>query len=149
MTSCYVDADLIPDLVIGTRVSSVAGNIQYWRGNGSGSFTLAGTFAAPGPVLSIAAADMGGTAKTDIIFGYRDNESAFSGGVRILFLDLNALPPGADDPAGSTQNFMAPSIAVANFNYRINNTTPGPYYPDLAVALKPTASTGKLLVFVR
>ena len=91
----------------------------------------------------------GGNSKSDIVFGFRDNETAYTGGVRILYLDLNALPPGAADPAGSTQDYMAPSIAIANLNYRINNTTAGPYYPDLAVALKTSATTGTLLVFIR
>jgi hypothetical protein len=40
-------------------------------------------------------------------------------------------------------------VVSANFNFRLNNTTPGPYYADLAVAQKPTVSTGALLVYIR
>jgi hypothetical protein len=149
LATTFVDADLLPDLVVGTRITSITGNVQYWRGNGGGSFVLAGAFTAPGPVLSLAIADMGGSSKQDIVFGFRTDEALFTGGVRILYLDLGTLPAGAVDPADGTQNYMTPSLAVANFNYRINNTTPGPYYSDLAVAMKPTAATGNLLIFVR
>ena len=149
LTACDVNADGIMDLIVGTRISSVAGDIQLWRGLGSGTFVLTQTFTAPGPVLCLTAADLGAAARNDIIFGYRDNESGFSGGVRILYTDLGVLPSIADDPAGGTSSYMTTSVISANFNYRLNNTTPGPYYADLAVAQKPTATTGNLLVFIR
>ena len=115
----------------------------------AGNFALVGTFVAPGPVLSVCAADLGGTSRNDIIFGYRTNESVYSGGVRILFTDLGALPFGAVDPAGGTSDYMTTSVVSANFNFRLNNTTPGPYYADLAVAQKTSATQGALLVFIR
>jgi prepilin-type N-terminal cleavage/methylation domain-containing protein len=149
LTACDVNADGIMDIIVGTRISSVAGDIQWWRGSGSGNFTLVQTFAAPGPVLCLTAADLGAAARNDIIFGFRDNESGFSGGVRILYTDLGVLPFAAIDPAGGTSSYMTTSVISANFNYRLNNTTPGPYYADLAVAQKPTATTGNLLVFIR
>jgi hypothetical protein len=144
-----VDGDGLLDMVIGTRLSSVAGNLQWWRGLGSGNFALAGTFTAPGPVLTVCAADLGGTSRNDIIFGFRTNESGYAGGVRILFTDLGAIPMSAVDPAGGTSDYMTTSVISANFNFRLNNTTPGPYYADLAVAQKPTVSTGALLVYIR
>ena len=144
-----VDGDAVTDMVIGTRLSSVAGNLQWWRGTGSGNFYLAGTFVAPGPVLTVCAADLGGTSRNDIIFGFRTNESSYSGGVRILFTDLGAIPMSAVDPAGGTSDYMTTSVVSANFNFRLNNTTPGPYYADLAVAQKPTVLTGALLVYIR
>jgi hypothetical protein len=69
--------------------------------------------------------------------------------VRILYTDLGTLPPNDVDPAGGTSEFMTTSIAAWNFNYRLNNTTPGPYLTDLAIAQKPTATTGRLFLFVR
>jgi prepilin-type N-terminal cleavage/methylation domain-containing protein len=144
-----IDGDSVMDMVIGTRISAIAGNLQWWRGLGSGNFALAGTFTAPGPVLTVCAADLGGTSRNDIIFGYRDTESGYSGGVRILFTDLGAIPMSAVDPAGGTSSYMTTSVVSANFNFRLNNTTPGPYYADLAVAQKPTVSTGALLVYIR
>lgn len=144
-----VDGDGKLDLIVGTRISSIAGDIQFWKGNGSGAFTYTSTFVAPGPVLCLATADMGGTGRNDIIYGFRNNEAAFSGGVRILYTDLLALPPDDVDPAGGTSNYMTTSIAAWNFNYRLNSTTAGPYYTDLAIAQKPTATTGRLLVYIR
>ena len=144
-----VDGDGNIDIVCATRISSVAGDVQWWRGNGSGNFTLTQAFAAPGPVLCVCAADLGGNSRNDIIFGFRTNESVYSGGVRILFTDLGVLPFAAVDPSAGTSSYMTTSVVSANFNFRLNNTTPGPYYADLAVAQKPTVSTGALLVFVR
>ena len=144
-----VDGDGRLDLVVGTRITSVSGDVQLWRGNGSGDFSLTQNFVAPGPVLCLAAADLGGVSRNDIVFGFRTNESVYSGGVRILYTDLGILPATAVDPAGGTASYMTTSVVSANFNYRLNNTTPGPYYADLAVAQKPTATTGNLLVFIR
>ena len=144
-----VNQDGIMDIVAGTRISSVAGDVQWWRGNGSGSFTLVQNFAAPGPVLCVAAADLGATSRNDIIFGFRDSESVFSGGVRVLYTDLGILPSISVDPSGGTASYMTTSLCTANFNFRQNNTTAAPYFTDLAVAQKPSATTGNLLVFVR
>jgi len=144
-----VDQDGKMDIVLGTRLSSSTGNVQYWRGNGSGGFTLTATFVAPGPVLCLAAADLGGTSRNDIIYGFRTNESVFTGGVRILYTDLGTLPLFDDDPAGGTSNYMTTSIAPWNFNYMINPTTPGPYYTDMVIAQKPTATTGRLFIYQR
>ncbi|MGH7725038.1 MAG: SdrD B-like domain-containing protein [Candidatus Eiseniibacteriota bacterium] len=150
MAWAYVDSDLQPDLVVGTRITSVRGDLQYWKGLGSGQFALVQTFDAPGPVLSVVRSELGGNPfKNDIAFGFRNDESAYSGGVRILFLDLNMLPPGAVDPAGGTHEWMTPSITSANFNYRLNPTTSGGAQLDLAAATKTGASTGALLVFIR
>jgi hypothetical protein len=101
-------------------------------------------------VLSVVRSELGGNPlKNDIAFGFRTDESAYAGGVRILFLDLNVLPPGAVDPAGGTHEWMAPSLTSANFNYRLNPTTTGSVLLDLAAATKTSASTGALLVFIR
>ena len=149
MIAAYVDYDTNVDIIVGTRVSSTAGNIQYWRGDGSGDFSLAATYTAQGPVLSLARGDFGGSARDDVVFGYRLNESVYAGGVRILYLDSGTLPGFEVDPAGGTHDYMAPSMTVNNFNYRLNPTTSGTIYPDLAVATKTGATTGALLVFVR
>lgn len=149
MLAINVDYDSEIDLVIGTRVSSTAGDIQYWKGLGSGLFLLTQTYVTAGPVLSMAKGDFGGNARDDVIFGFRTDESAYAGGVRILYLDPGALPLSAVDPAGGTHDWMAPSLTVNNFNYRLNPTTPGTVYADLAVATKTGVTTGSLLVFLR
>jgi prepilin-type N-terminal cleavage/methylation domain-containing protein len=149
MLAIHVDYDAHVDLVVGTRVSSTAGNIQYWMGDGNGNFILAGIYVTQGPVLSLAKGDFGGTPRDDVIFGFRVNESGFAGGTRILYLDSGALPPGDVDPAGGTHDWMAPALTVNNFNFRMNPTTSGTRYADLAVATKTGATTGALLVFIR
>ncbi len=149
MTWTYVDFDAIVDLVIGTRVSSVAGNIQYWKGAGGGSFLLAQTYDTSGPVLALNKGDFGGAARDDIVYGFRTSESVYTGGVRILYLDLGVLPLSGVDPAAGGHDFMAPAITVNNFNYRLNPTTAGSLLTDMAVATKTSATTGALLVFIR
>ena len=149
LTITDIDQDGVQDIVLGTHISSVAGDIQWWRGNGSGSFSLKQDFVAPGPVLCVTSADLGAAVRKDIIFGFRTSDSGYSGGVRILYTDIGALPSSAVDPAGGTASYMTTSVAAANFNFRQNSTTPGPYYEDLAVAQKPSATTGNLLVFIR
>jgi prepilin-type N-terminal cleavage/methylation domain-containing protein len=149
MTAAYVDGDTDPDLVVGTRVSSVAGNIQYWRGTGSADFNLTQTYTAGGPVLSMLTADLGGTSRNDIVYGFRIDESNYAGGTRILFLDSYSLPPDDVDPAAGTQDWMAPAITANHFNYRINPTTGNQTDIDLAVAAKTGATTGSLIVITR
>ena len=149
LTALDVNQDGTRDIVLGTRISSVTGDIQWWRGNGSGSFSLVQTFVAPGPVLCLTSGDLGATSRFDIIFGFRVSDSSYSGGVRILYTDLGILPSSAVDPAGGTASYMTTSVVAANFNYRENSQTAGPYYTDLAVAQKPSATTGNLLVFIR
>ena len=92
---------------------------------------------------------MGGTSRTDLIYGFRIDESVFAGGIRILYLDGTGLPPDDVDPAGGTHDYMTPAVTVNNFNYRLNPTTAGPQLPDLAAATKTSATTGALLVFIR
>ena len=149
MTQMDVDSDGLIDIVLGTRVSSTQGNIQYWRGLGSGLFAQASTFTTPGPVLCLGRGDFGGSPKEDLVYGFRTNESVYTGGVRILYLDLNTLPPGDVDPAGGGHNWMASALTVNNVNYRLNPTTSGAQLVDLAVATKTGATTGALLVFIR
>lgn len=144
-----VDFDGRPDLVVGVRLGPTSGEIQYWQGDGSGDFTLVRTYATTGPVLTLEKGDFGGSAREDIVYGFRSDESAYAGGVRILYLDLGTLPPGEVDPAGGSHNWMAPATTVNNFNYRLNPTTAGAQLPDLAVATKTGATTGSLLVFIR
>lgn len=144
-----VDADGLIDIVVGTRVSSTAGNIQYWRGAGSGNFALANIFLTEGPVLSLAKGDFGGSPRQDIVYGFRLSESTYAGGTRILFLDLGNLPLDDVDPAGGSHDWMAPALAVNNFNHRLNPTTAGVILSDIAVATKTGAATGALLVFIR
>lgn len=150
MTLAYVDADFTPDLVVGTRISSSKGDIQYWKGLGSGAFLLAQTYDVAGPVLTVVRGEFGGSAfKNDLAYGFRLDESVYAGGLRILYLDLNALPPGDVDPAGGTHDWMTPAITTNNFNYRLNPTTSGAQLQDLAAATKTGATTGALLVFIR
>ncbi len=149
MVAAYVDGDTDPDLVVGTRVSSVEGNIQYWKGDGTSRFDLTQTYTTDGPVLSLVSADMGGSSKKDLVYGYRVDESSYGGGTRIMFLDLNALPPGDVDPASGTQDWMAPAITANHFNYRINPVTGNQTDVDLAVAAKTGATTGSLIIITR
>jgi len=148
-TSVSAAQALNVDLAIGTRVTSTSGNVQYWKGNGSSDFALAGTFTADGPVLTLAKGDFGGNARQDLVYGFRIDESVFAGGVRILYLDLGGLPPDDVDPAGGSHDYMTPAVTVNNFNYRLNPTTAGAQLMDLAAATKTSATTGALLVFIR
>ncbi len=149
MMAMYVDFDAIPDLVVGTRISSVAGDIQYWKGAGGGLFALVQNHPSNGPVLAMGKGDFGANAREDIVYGFRTNESVYSGGTRILFLDAGVLPVGEVDPAAGGHDYMSPAITVNNFNYRLNPTSPGAMLLDMAVATKTSATTGALLVFIR
>jgi hypothetical protein len=149
MAATLVDNDTDLDLVVGTRVSSVAGNIQFWHGTGSADFSLQQTFTTGGPVLSVVAADLGGTGRNDIIYGFRTDETVYTGGTRILFLDTYALPPDDSDPFAGTQSWMAPSMTANHFTYRINPTTGNQTDIDLAVAAKTGATTGSLNILTR
>jgi len=149
MLAMNLDFDTQPDLIIATRITSLTGDIQFWKGFGSSTFALTATHIAGGPVLALAKGDFGGTTRDDIVYGFRTNETAYTGGVRILSTDSGSLPTGSTDPAGGSHEFMAPAVNVNNFNYRINPTTTGPYLADLAVATKTSATTGALLVFIR
>jgi len=149
MVALYLDFDAIPDLVVGTRISAIAGDLQFWKGAGGGSFSLMQTYVSDGPVLAMGKADFGGSSRDDIVYGFRTDEAVFAGGTRILFLDSGAFPVGGVDPAAGGHDYMSPAITVNNFNYRLNPTTGGALLADMAVATKTSATTGALLVFIR
>jgi len=144
-----VDQDGKLDICVGTQTGANIGNVQFWRGDGSGGFSLAATYVAPGLVQSLVTADYGGTGRKDLALGFRSDASSYAGGVRILFLDSGTLPLGGVDPAAGSQNWMAPAMVAGNFNFRKNPTTSGSPNQDLAVATKTGATTGELVVYVR
>ena len=44
---------------------------------------------------------------------------------------------------------MTPAMTVNNFNYGDQPLATGTQYPDLAVAQKPTPTTGQVVIFIR
>jgi prepilin-type N-terminal cleavage/methylation domain-containing protein len=145
-----VDRDGRRDFVIGTKTNANSGKLEYWHNDGSFSFSNARTVNAPGIVLSLGVGDFGGQApRQDLAVGFRDNESAYTGGVRIYYTDLGTIPSFGTDPASGAANFMTPAINVNNFNFGANPAPSGTALMDLALAQKPTSTTGQVLVIYR
>jgi prepilin-type N-terminal cleavage/methylation domain-containing protein len=144
-----VDGDGRRDFVIGTKTNSNSGKLEYWRNGGSFGFTRAREVNAPGIVLSLAAADYGGLGRADLAVGFRDSDVSYSGGVRIYSTDSGTLANSGVDPAAGTASYMTPAATTNDFNYGANPLGPSPQLPDIAVAQKPTATTGQVIVFIR
>lgn len=149
-----VDQDGSQDVLVGTQRTTSDGRVMYFRNRGLSflwSFDMLDDYTPPGIVISLHAADLGGTAAfKDLVVGWRATESGFAGGVSILYLDVLGLPRNGVDPSAGAVNSMVPAITSANFNYGLNTTSPpSPYLTDLAVGVKSSATTGALVVFIR
>ncbi|MEO5989833.1 MAG: prepilin-type N-terminal cleavage/methylation domain-containing protein [Candidatus Eisenbacteria bacterium] len=150
-----VDQDGWQDVLVGTQRASNDGRVVYFRNRAGASlpwvFEKKQEYNAPGIVLSMHTADLGGSATTkDLIFGWRASDTVYSGGVSVLYLDLLGLPNNGVDPSAGSISNMVPAIASANFNYGLNTTIPpSPYLTDFAVGVKTSSTTGALVVFIR
>ena len=149
-----MNGDGKPDVVFGTQRSVSAGDLKYLRNYSSTSywyFSFDRQVSAPGIVLSLTAADLGGdTSITDLAVGWRTAEGSYGGGVSIYYLDVRTLPNNGVDPSNGSIVNMVPAGTSSNFNYGLNTTSPpSPYLSDLAVGVKSGASTGALIVFIR
>jgi hypothetical protein len=150
ITALDIDGDGDQDVVLGCQSSSGIGSLQLWVNDGSWNFTLARTVTAPGLPLALTAANLGGTARKDIVLGYRNTASSFVGGVRIYSTDGGTISAFGVDPTGGAVTNMVPAMTVNNFNYGVKPSTPSPpYLLDLAVGVKISDSLGALVVMVR
>ena len=145
-----MDGDGRQDVIVGTQNSTSSGSLIYLRDAGSWAFSTVKTVAAPGLVLALATADMGGGASiNDLIMGWRSSTSTYAGGVSIYYLDVLGLPDNGVDPSGGSLLNMVPAIATANFNYGTYQPPAPPYFTDLAVGVKSSATAGSLVIFIR
>ncbi len=145
-----VDQDGLKDVIVGTQDGATSGTLLYFRNKGAWNFGVQTRVAAPGIVLTLKAADMGGDpAINDLVVGWRGSTANFTGGVTIYFLDVLNLPSTGTDPSGGSIVNMVPAATAANFNYGTYPACPPPYLTDLAVGVKETATTGQLVIFIR
>jgi prepilin-type N-terminal cleavage/methylation domain-containing protein len=149
-----VDYDGNTDVVIGVQTGVSTGELQEWTNKATGAaldFALSNTVAAPGLVLSLTAADLGGSpSRKDIGMGWRTDPSSYGGGVRIYSLDGGSLPGTGTDPSAGFISNMAPCLTPNNFNYGTQPALPPtPWLTDLAAGIKSSASSGLLVIFVR
>lgn len=150
-----VNGDGYMDIVAGTQLGTAIADLQYWRNKSSAlpwDFALDRDIAAPGLVMSLATADMGGGPNRDLIVGYRQDVSSYAGGVRIFYTDSGTLPLTGTDPSPSATPLvnMVPALTVNNFDYGTKPSAPSPpYLSDFAAAVKVDATTGLLVIFIR
>ncbi len=142
------------DVLVGTQRATNDGRVVYFRNRQPllpWVFEKRQEYDAPGIVLSMHTADLGGNSGLkDLIFGWRASDTVFTGGVSVLYLDVLGLPSNGVDPSGGTIAGMVPAITSANFNYGLNTTpSPSPYLTDFAVGVKTSPTTGQLVVFIR
>jgi prepilin-type N-terminal cleavage/methylation domain-containing protein len=148
-----VDQDGQKDIIVGTQVSSSSGKLIWLRNkNNLASFGFSDVreVDAPGIVMSLAVADMGGGAASDLIVGWRSTDTGYGGGVSVYYLDLLTIPNMGVDPSNGSILNMVPASTTANFNYGLNTTTPpSPYLSDFAVGVKSSPTTGAVVIFIR
>jgi hypothetical protein len=115
------------------------------------NFAFQRFYTAPGIPLSLMATDLGGVVgHDDLVMGWRENETSYVGGVRILSLDSGRLPAVDTDPSAGSVSNMVPALTVNNFNFGVQPAMPLPLYlSDVAAGIKVTALTGALVVFIR
>ena len=142
------------DVLVGTQRATNDGRVIYFRNRQPllpWVFEKRQEYDAPGIVLSMHTADLGGNSGLkDLIFGWRGSDTVFTGGVSVLYLDVLGLPSNGVDPSAGSISNMVPAITSANFNYGLNTTpSPSPYLTDFAVGVKTSSTTGALVVFIR
>jgi prepilin-type N-terminal cleavage/methylation domain-containing protein len=145
-----VNGDGLIDVVAGTQTTSSGGRLTFLKNWGTGwVFDISRTVDAPGIVTSLAAADLGGSVRSDLAVGWRQGTTGFVGGARIYYLDAGTIPPLGLDPSAGTLANWVPAVTTNNYNYGTNPAASPPYMKDLAVGAKVSATTGALVVFVR
>lgn len=153
LTCADVDNDGKLDIIVGLQDSDHSGKLRWYKNTTVGSllsFTLMESMDAPGVPLSLVSGDFGGSNRSDIILGYRDNMSGYTGGLRVYYTDFSVLIPGGTDPSNGQITNMVPAITTANFNYGWQpSVTAGPYLLDFACAVKTGTTSGQLIVFIR
>lgn len=150
-----IDQDGRADLVVGTqKTTNNTGRLIALHNDSATSawsWSQTQSVQAPALVASLEAAEMGGNASIkDLVVGFRTTSTANTGGVRIYYLDGQALPDAGVDPSGGTITGWVPAIATGNFNYGVYPSTPAaPYLTDFATAVKTSSTGGQLVVFIR
>jgi prepilin-type N-terminal cleavage/methylation domain-containing protein len=151
VTTTDVNGDGITDVVLGAQNGVSTGYLVYLQNTGAWGFSSIKIVQAPGLVLALDAADMGGdpTIK-DLIVGWRSSSTGYGGGVAVYYLDVRGLPDTGSDPSGGTVVNFVPAVATANFNYgTYPSGAPTPYLTDLAVGVKSSATAGAIVIFIR
>src|SRR5439155_11314723 len=149
-----VDYDTLTDLIVGVQTATNAGQLREYKNMlvaGIINFAYQRTYTAPGIPLSLVATDLGGVVgHDDLAMGWRQDETSYVGGIRVLSLDLGRLPTTDTDPSSGSVVNMVPALTVNNFNYGVKPVTPlPPYLMDVAAGIKITTLTGALVVFIR
>jgi hypothetical protein len=149
-----VDFDTLTDIIVGLQTGIGSGELQEFKNllfAGVINFAYQRRYNAPGIPLSLVATDLGGVVgHDDLAMGWRENETSYVGGLRILSLDLGRLPAIDSDPSNGSVTNMVPALTVNNFNYGVQPAVPlPPYLTDVAAGIKVTALTGALVVFIR
>jgi prepilin-type N-terminal cleavage/methylation domain-containing protein len=147
-----VDGDGYPDIVLGTKTSTTAGRILVYRNTHTTStwtYTASQSFSAPGAVLSMAAADLGGSSSADIAVGYVTNTSSGTGGVRIFYNVGGAISTTSVDPSAGTVTKQVVALTTGNFNYSSNPSTAGPYRTDLAICWRSSSFLAYFVMYTR
>ncbi|HET9327220.1 MAG TPA: SdrD B-like domain-containing protein [Candidatus Eisenbacteria bacterium] len=149
-----VDYDSLTDIIVGLQTGVGAGQLQEFKNlmfAGVINFAYQRSYIAPGIPLSLVAADLGGVVgHDDLAMGWRENETSYVGGLRVLSMDSGRLPAVDSDPSAGSVINMVPALTVNNFNFGTQPVTPlPPYLTDVAAGIKVTALTGALVVFIR
>jgi hypothetical protein len=146
-----VDGDGHPDIVVGTQKGTSDGSLLYFHNDDPANltFSLVKSVDVGQVVQCIRVADLGGSSRGDLAVGLRATTSTFGGGLRIYYLDSGSIPDLGTDPSNGTVTDWVPAITSANYNYGTNPFVPGPYLTDIAAGVKSTATTGKLVIFIR
>ena len=146
---CDPNGDGRPDVIVGTQSAVNGGNLQHWLNLGSWNFSNIRSVIADGIVMSISAADLGGGTATDVVVGWRQNETSYVGGVRVYYLDLGILPSVGVDVSGGSITNMCPAVCTADFNWGTTPIASPPILTDIAVGVKTGLTTGALVLFIR
>lgn len=148
-----IDGDGRRDLVAGTQSSLSSGNLMVWRNvlpSGTNwNFINTRTQAADGIVMSLLAADFGGSPREDLAVGVRATSTGYVGDVEIYFTDIFGLSPSGTDPSAGSIGNMVPALTRGNYNFGVNPMPSAPYLTDLACGVKISATTGAIVVFIR
>ena len=147
---CDPNGDGRPDVIVGTQNASNGGRLQQWTNLGAGwSFADVRDVNANGIVMSLHSADLGGGSATDVVVGWRQNDTSYVGGVDVYYLDLGILPSTGVDVSGGSITNMVPATCTTNLNWGTNPTIAPPYLTDIAVGVKTGLTTGALVLFIR
>lgn len=146
MVSGYMNADDVPDLVVGTQTGRNNGTVELWLNDGSGDFSLGDQAVADNVVLSVAVGQLDyGNTSADIAAGTADRS------VQVWFCDPEADPADIMPPTESWADANTGGLVNAIAIQKVEASKDRPeddLLNDIVVGTAISPTSGEIVIYL-